>query len=130
MLGWAIVFALAALVAAAFGFGSIATAFAGIAQILFYLFLVLFVIALVMSLLAGRSARIETAPTDTTPANPIGGLVILAILAVGVYAWVDNGMSAERLGRAIDHGISVMSADAGQALRSFDHSFRDGAKPS
>ena len=46
MLGWAVVFLIIALVAAVFGFGGIAVASAGIAKILFFLFLVLFVISL------------------------------------------------------------------------------------
>ena len=50
MLSWALVFLIIALIAAAFGFGGIAIAAAGIAKILFFLFLVLFVISLVMGL--------------------------------------------------------------------------------
>ena len=48
MLYWAILFFVVAIVAAVFGFGGIASASAGIAQVLFFIFLVLFVIALVM----------------------------------------------------------------------------------
>jgi uncharacterized membrane protein YtjA (UPF0391 family) len=47
MLGWAVVFLIIALVAAVFGFGGIAVASAGIAKLLFFIFLVLFVISLV-----------------------------------------------------------------------------------
>ena len=46
MLGWAVVFLIIALVAAVFGFGGIAVASAGIAKLLFFIFLVLFVISL------------------------------------------------------------------------------------
>lgn len=53
MLGWAILFLIAAVVAALLGFGGIATAFAGIAQILFYIFLIVFAVILVMHLLGG-----------------------------------------------------------------------------
>jgi uncharacterized membrane protein YtjA (UPF0391 family) len=48
MLHYALVFFLIALVAAVFGFGGIAVASAGIAKILFYLFLVIFLVTLVM----------------------------------------------------------------------------------
>jgi uncharacterized membrane protein YtjA (UPF0391 family) len=48
MLHYALVFFLIAIVAAVFGFGGIAVASAGIAKILFVLFLVLFVVSLVM----------------------------------------------------------------------------------
>jgi uncharacterized membrane protein YtjA (UPF0391 family) len=47
MLGWAVVFLIIALVAAIFGFGGIAAASAGIAKLLFGIFLVLFVISLI-----------------------------------------------------------------------------------
>jgi len=50
MLYWALVFFIVALVAAVFGFGGIAVASAGIAKILFFLFVVLFVISLIMGL--------------------------------------------------------------------------------
>jgi len=47
MLGWAVVFLIIALVAAVFGFGGDAAASAGIAKLLFFIFLVLFVISLI-----------------------------------------------------------------------------------
>ena len=47
MLGWAVMFLIIALVAAVFGFGGIAVASAGIAKLLFFIFLVLFVISLI-----------------------------------------------------------------------------------
>lgn len=46
MLRWAIAFFIIALVAAILGFGGIAVAAAGIAKILFFIFLVLFLVAL------------------------------------------------------------------------------------
>jgi uncharacterized membrane protein YtjA (UPF0391 family) len=47
MLRWALAFFLIAIVAAIFGFGGIAIAAAGIAKILFFLFVILFLVALV-----------------------------------------------------------------------------------
>jgi uncharacterized membrane protein YtjA (UPF0391 family) len=55
MLGWALAFLVIALVAALFGFGGIASASAGIAQILFFIFIALFVIALIARAVRGRS---------------------------------------------------------------------------
>jgi uncharacterized membrane protein YtjA (UPF0391 family) len=46
MLRWAIAFFIVAIIAAIFGFGGIAVAAAGIAKILFFIFLVLFIVAL------------------------------------------------------------------------------------
>jgi uncharacterized membrane protein YtjA (UPF0391 family) len=51
MLRWALGFFLVAILAAVLGFGGIAVAAAGIARILFFLFLVLFLVALVGGLL-------------------------------------------------------------------------------
>ncbi|GGG78021.1 hypothetical protein GCM10011415_28700 [Salipiger pallidus] len=50
MLSWAVIFFVVAIVAAVFGFGGIASASAGIAQVLFFIFVALFVIALIMRL--------------------------------------------------------------------------------
>lgn len=54
MLRWAWGFLIVALVAAVFGFGGIASSAAGIAKILFYLFLAVFVITLLLGLMTGR----------------------------------------------------------------------------
>jgi uncharacterized membrane protein YtjA (UPF0391 family) len=47
MLKWALIFFLPAIVAGIFGFGGLSAAFAGVAQILFFLFIILFVITLI-----------------------------------------------------------------------------------
>ena len=54
MLGWVITFLVLALIAALLGFGGIASTFAGIAKILFVIFLALFVLALIVNVLRGR----------------------------------------------------------------------------
>lgn len=48
MLGWALTFLVVALIAALFGFGGIASASAGIAQILFFIFVALFIVTLII----------------------------------------------------------------------------------
>ena len=50
MLHWTVIFLLIAIVAAVFGFGGIAVAAAGIAKILFFVFLVLFLVSLIRGL--------------------------------------------------------------------------------
>lgn len=57
MLGWSITFLIIALVAALFGFGGIASASAGIAKIIFFIFIVLWLIALVAGAIRGRTPR-------------------------------------------------------------------------
>ena len=57
MLYYALVFLVIALIAGLLGFGGIAFAAAGIAKILFYLFLLLFVVSLIVHLARG-SARV------------------------------------------------------------------------
>ena len=54
MLGWALTFLVVAIIAGVFGFGGIAAASAGIAQILFVVFLVLFAASLIAAIVAGR----------------------------------------------------------------------------
>lgn len=48
MLGWSLTFLVIALIAATLGFGGIAGASAGIAKVLFFVFLVVFLVSLVM----------------------------------------------------------------------------------
>lgn len=55
MLSWALSFLVLALIAAAFGFGGIAASAAGIAKILFFVFIVLFALSLISNLTNGRS---------------------------------------------------------------------------
>jgi uncharacterized membrane protein YtjA (UPF0391 family) len=57
MLHYAVVFLVIALIAALFGFGGIAAAASGIAQVLFFVFLVLFVVSLIFHLVRGRTPR-------------------------------------------------------------------------
>ena len=47
MLYWALVFFIVSIIAAVFGFGGISAASAGVAKILFYIFLVLFILSLI-----------------------------------------------------------------------------------
>ena len=54
MLRWALIFLVVALIAGVLGFGGIAGASMGIAQILFFVFLVLFVVSLIAHLVRGR----------------------------------------------------------------------------
>ena len=51
MLYWALVFAVIALVAGVFGFGEIASAVAGTARILFFIFTVVFLVTLIAAVL-------------------------------------------------------------------------------
>ena len=58
MLRWALIFLIIALFAAALGFTGIYVAAAGIAKILFYIFVILFVVSLVMHLARGRGPTV------------------------------------------------------------------------
>lgn len=55
MLYWTLVFLVIALLAGALGFGGLASTSAGIARILFGIFLILFLVSAVMQLLGGHS---------------------------------------------------------------------------
>ena len=54
MLGWALIFLIIAIVAGILGFGEIASTGAGIAQILFFIFLILCVITFIMGIAKRR----------------------------------------------------------------------------
>lgn len=56
MLYWAVVFFVIALIAAVFGFGGVASSAAGIAQILFAIFVVLFIVSIIMGLVRRKPA--------------------------------------------------------------------------
>ncbi len=62
MLYWALVFFIVSLVAGIFGFGGVASATAGIAQILFYVFLVFFVVTLIAGLASGGNGTRRSLP--------------------------------------------------------------------
>ena len=111
MLGWAIGFFIAALVAAVFGFGGIASAFTGIAIILFWVFLALFVLSLLFNTLggahvAGHGGSGRTAAT----------IALIAGVALLVYAWVDNDMSAERVGAQVDRTAVQLAEGTSDAI--------------
>ena len=57
MLNWALIFLLIALTAAVFGFTGVAVAAAGIAKVVFFLFLIFFLLSLVTTL--GRGSHRE-----------------------------------------------------------------------
>jgi uncharacterized membrane protein YtjA (UPF0391 family) len=54
LLKWALVFFVASIIAALFGFTDIAAASADVARILFYIFLVIFIVLLVLGLVLSR----------------------------------------------------------------------------
>ena len=116
MLSWALGFFIAAVVAAVFGFGGIASAFAGIAQLLFWLFVALLVISLALGLFRGAAHSVDGHAPVTRNGSGIAFLAVAAVLGAAVYAWVDNDMSAERAGRSIDRTASEITADAGEVI--------------
>ncbi|MFO1061728.1 MAG: DUF1328 family protein [Dongiaceae bacterium] len=58
MLYWALVFLVISIIAAVFGFGRISEAAAGIAKILFFIFIVIFVVLLLISVFGGHTGTI------------------------------------------------------------------------
>jgi uncharacterized membrane protein YtjA (UPF0391 family) len=54
MLGWSIIFFVVAIIAAVFGFGGLSQDLAGIAKILFFIFIVIFAVTGLMHLMGGR----------------------------------------------------------------------------
>ena len=118
MFGWAVGFFVAAIIAAMFGFGVVASTFAGIAMILFWVFVGLLAVSLVLSLLGGRPVVGDGHVAHTSSGLGTLGLVAMAAL-IGIlgYAWVQNDWSAEKTGRIIDRSAAEITADASQALQ-------------
>ena len=56
LLRWALAFLVIAIIAAIFGFGDVYAASAGIAKVLFFIFVVVFAVFLILGLLGGRGA--------------------------------------------------------------------------
>lgn len=54
MLRWALIFLVLALIAAAFGFGGLAATSAGIAKLLFWVFIIVFAISLIAGVATGK----------------------------------------------------------------------------
>ena len=59
MVSWAIAFLVAAVIAAIFGFGGVASAFASVAQLFFFLFAIVFVVMLIMPFVRGSSSAMR-----------------------------------------------------------------------
>lgn len=55
LLGWALIFLVVAGVAAVFGFGGVASAAAGVAKLLFFVFLAIFLVLLIVGLVGGST---------------------------------------------------------------------------
>lgn len=111
MLGWSIGFFVAALVAAVFGFGGIASAFAGIAVILFWVFVALLVISLLFGAFGGAAAT-----THGRSGGSVALIAIIAGVAILTYAWVKNDWSAQQVGAAVDHTASEVADNTSEAL--------------
>ncbi|MBC7768324.1 MAG: DUF1328 domain-containing protein [Phycisphaerales bacterium] len=111
MLNWAIGFFIAAIVAAIFGFGGIATAFTSVAILLFWVFVALFVLSLLFNQFGGAHAASH---------GRSGGAAATLALIIGVglvtYAWTSNDMTAESVGRTIDRETSQLAGATGEAL--------------
>ena len=122
MLGWAIGFFVAAIVAAVFGFGGIATPFTGIAVVLLWLIVALFVLSLIFGILP-RGEGVAAG------GNGFAFVALIAVIAIFTYAWVKNDMSAERVGAAIDRTTQQLADNTSEALNhagnSADHVVND-----
>jgi uncharacterized membrane protein YtjA (UPF0391 family) len=111
MLGWTIFFFVLALIAAAFGFGAIASAFSGIALVLFWIFAALVVLSLLFSAFATRHG-----PAVVSGGRTLGLAAIAAVLGALIYAWVVNDWSAEQAGRALDQKTAALASDVSHGL--------------
>lgn len=111
MLGWALGFFIAALIAAVFGFGGLASAFSGVAVLLFWVFVALFV----LSLIAGAFTRSHGAGVAAGGRTALL-VAVTAVVAIVAYTWVDNDWSAEQAGREVDRAASELASNTTDAV--------------
>ncbi len=102
MLGWAIIFFVAAIAAAVFGFGGIATTFTGIAVVLFWVFVALFVVSVLFGLGGGHGGV-------GAGNNAFTVVALIAVIAIFTYAWIKNDWSAQQVGASIDHAATQVA---------------------
>jgi uncharacterized membrane protein YtjA (UPF0391 family) len=114
MLGWAIMFFVAAIAAAVFGFGGIATAFTGIAVVLFWVFVALFVLSLLFNLAPRGEGAVGGG-------NGFAFVALIAVIAIFTYAWVKNDWSAQQVGATIDHAATQVAEGTSNALNHAGH---------
>lgn len=100
----------AAIVAAFFGFGGMATSFADTARILFFIFLALLAVSSLFALVGAE------APGWGSAARTLALVAVVAATSIGAYAWIQNDMSAERLGRVVDRQTVALADTTGEAL--------------
>ena len=117
MLGWAIGFFVAALVAAIFGFGGIASAFTGIAMLLFWVFLGLFALSLVLGLFRGGAAHADGHGHVSRSGGTFATVALIAGVAIVTYAWMKNDMSAEKLGRNVDETAATLAENVTEGVQ-------------
>ena len=110
MINLVVGFLLAALMAAFFGFGGMATSFADTARILFYIFIALLVISSIFTFFGA------SAPGVGSAARTFGLVAVVAAVSIGAYAWIENDMSAERLGRVVDRQTVAIADTTSVAL--------------
>lgn len=116
MLGWAIMFFVAAIAAAVFGFGGIATTFTGIAVVLFWVFVALFVLSLVFNVVPrGEGAHVGGG------GNGFAFVALIAVIAIFTYAWIKNDWSAQQVGATIDHAATQVAEGTSDALNRAGH---------
>ncbi len=111
MLGWAIIFFVAAIAAAVFGFGGIATTFTGIAVVLFWVFVALFIVSVLFGLGGGHGAGGVGAG-----GGAFTGVALIAVIAIFTYAWIKNDWSAQEVGASLDRAASQVADRTSDAL--------------
>ena len=110
MLGWAIIFFVAAIAAAVFGFGGIATTFTGIAVVLFWVFVALLVLSVLFGLGGGHGGA-------GTGNNAFTVVALIAVIAIFTYAWIKNDWSAQQVGASLDRAATQVADRTSTALQ-------------
>lgn len=107
MHGWSGALFVATGLSALFAFGVIQSTFALQAQALFFVFSVVLVLVTV-----GNWVSHEHGHAAMSIGKKIGVVAIAGGLIAVIYAWVDNGWTAEKAGREIDRAVAGLGRQA------------------
>lgn len=122
MIGYTVTFLVLAAACAGFTFTPYAAGYEAPARIAAIVFTVLAALSLVAHLVTKHRPMLAGVARS-------GALAIVSgLIGAGIYGWIDNDMSAEKLGRMLDRSARNISSDAGGAIGEVAKDASEGAK--
>jgi len=122
MIGYTVTFLVLAAACAGFTFTPYAEGYETYARIAAIVFTVLAALALAAHLFTKHRPALAAAARASALS------IVSGLIGAGIYGWIDNDMSAEKLGRMLDRGAKEISTDAGGAIGGAAKEASEGAK--